>query len=250
MLVVCGRLAGLGGELAGMRDQRRVLGHEHAAARRGDDLVAVERVDAGAAESPGRPPIVGGAERLGRVFHESDPEVSAHVGDGGEVGALAVQVHQHDRSRQLSDCGPDRESLRQQGGIHVPGSPLAIDEYRNGTLIDYGVDGCHEGQRTDQHLVSGPHADEPQGEVQGRGAGVDCHGVRRANDLGEFALEGLDVGAKRRDYVAGEGVRHEPLFGVSQVGWGEEDSHEEWLRRCSNSVQHSWYVLIERRTLN
>jgi hypothetical protein len=36
---------GLGGEVAGARDRRAVLGQQHAAARRRDDLVAVEGQD-------------------------------------------------------------------------------------------------------------------------------------------------------------------------------------------------------------
>ena len=50
MLVVRSRVPGLGGQLAGMGDEVSVVGDPHAAARGGDDLVAVEGEDAGLAK--------------------------------------------------------------------------------------------------------------------------------------------------------------------------------------------------------
>ena len=73
MLVVGEGVPGLGGQEAGPVDQLGGVGHQHAAAAGGDDLVAVEREDAGPAERAGRPAPVGGAQGLGGVLDQRDP---------------------------------------------------------------------------------------------------------------------------------------------------------------------------------
>src|SRR4030095_15555217 len=70
VLVVRRRIAGLGRQLARMRRQRTVRGDQHAAASGGDDLVAVERVDACSTKSARRATLVRSAERLGRILDE------------------------------------------------------------------------------------------------------------------------------------------------------------------------------------
>ena len=58
VLVVRRGIARLGGQLARVVDQLSVVGDQHAAARGGDDLVAVEGEDAGLAEtSPAARPL-------------------------------------------------------------------------------------------------------------------------------------------------------------------------------------------------
>ena len=62
VLIVRGRIAGLSGQEACLSDQRLVVGHQHSAARGGDDLVAVERIDANAAEAAAGAALVQGAQ--------------------------------------------------------------------------------------------------------------------------------------------------------------------------------------------
>src|SRR5581483_8796282 len=93
VLVVGGRLPGLGGEVAGPVGGPAVVAQEGAARRRGDDLVAVERQDAGGSERAGRPAAEGGPERLGRVLDDGDAVFGADGEDGVVIGAGAVEVH-------------------------------------------------------------------------------------------------------------------------------------------------------------
>ena len=68
VLVVRRRVARLRREVTGPFDEHGIVGHEHAAATRGHDLVAVEREHPERAEAAGGPPVVRGAQCLGRVL--------------------------------------------------------------------------------------------------------------------------------------------------------------------------------------
>ena len=50
------------------------------------------------------------------------------------------------------------QRLRQQGRIHVPGEPLAVDEGGPGAQVEDRVGAGHEGEGGDQHLVAGVDA--------------------------------------------------------------------------------------------
>ena len=114
VLVVGGRLAGLRGQLAGVGNEVPVVGDEHAAAGGGDDLIAVEGVNAGLPQRARRPLLVGGAQCLGCIFDQGDAKLLAGRQDGSDVGALAIEVDQHHGFGQTSLGCLARQRLRQQ----------------------------------------------------------------------------------------------------------------------------------------
>ena len=117
VLVVRGGIAGLGGEEAAPLDQGRVVGDEHAAAGRGDDLVAVEREHRPPAKRAGHLPPIGRAERLGRVLDQGHvvaaqtAERCVVVGSTGRKGprrsrlAATVPAAARSRNSSRSRCG-------------------------------------------------------------------------------------------------------------------------------------------------
>ena len=94
-----------------MRDQAPVLGDEHAAAPGRDDLVAVERVDAGLADGSRRATVIGGTQRLRGVLDQGYPETTTDVRDRREVSTLAIEVDYHDGLRHFACEGAGLKHL-------------------------------------------------------------------------------------------------------------------------------------------
>ena len=113
------------------------------------------------------------------------------------------------------------QGLGQQLWVHVPGDALAVDEDRLGPLIDHRIGAGGEGEGGDQHFVARAHAQVDESQVDGRGAGAEGQGVFGAHHLTELALEGIDIGAKRRDPVGVEGVLYVLLFQTGHMGRGK-----------------------------
>ena len=95
----------LGGEVGVIRD-------EHAAGRGGDDLVAVEREDAGLAERAGGTSLVIRPDGLRRVLDNDDAVPRANRADRIHVGGLSIQVY---GNNGLGDF-PERGALLQKFG--------------------------------------------------------------------------------------------------------------------------------------
>lgn len=229
MFVVRGGFASLGAEFAGVVNQGGVGGDEHSTAGSGDDFVAVEGEDAGATEGSRRLTLVGGPQRFGGVFEQDDAVTLAKGLDGGDVGALAVEVDEDERFGQAITFRAAGEEVGQQVRVHVPGGGVAV--YEDGTSADVedGVDAGGEGEGGDGHFVAGADAEVDEGQVEGGGAGDEGEGVGRAGEGAEFSLEGVYVGAEGGDPIAGEGFLDELLFQAGHVWGGEVDSgHEEF----------------------
>ena len=94
VLVVRRRVARLAGEEARLSGELGIFGDEHAAAGGGDDLVAVEGVDACEAEGPGTTVAIGGAQGLGRVLNQLHAVLGAASEDRGDVRRLSVEMHE------------------------------------------------------------------------------------------------------------------------------------------------------------
>ncbi len=87
------RFFGRGGQVLGMRSQRLVVCHYHAASTAGDGFVAVEAVDAEAAEAAGLPPMQGAAQGFGGIFDKGDIALAANFGDLIDAAGVSECVH-------------------------------------------------------------------------------------------------------------------------------------------------------------
>ncbi len=229
-----GRVAGLSRELADVFDQRLIRRDQHAAARGGDDLVAIEGEDAGPAAGPRRLPIqavaglrptrrppVRRAQRLGRILDDGDVVAAADIQNRVEVGALAVEMHRDDGFGQPPLPRLALDGLDHQRRVQVPGGLLAVNEDWPGAQVDDRVGAGGEGEGGDQHLVAGADAGMDQGQVQRGRAGGERQRVGRADGGGELGLEGVHLRPQRRDPVGRAGFLDVPLFQVGHVGRGE-----------------------------
>ncbi len=165
VLVMPRRLARLGGELAGVFDQRGVVAHQHAAARGGDDFVAVERKHRQLAEAAAGAVAVGRAERFGRVFEHGHAIAFEQGGDLVHLGALAVKVDDHGGLGRDAFCLQRRQRNGQSLRRQIPALRLGVDEYWRGAELLDGVGAGHEGQAGTQHHIARPHAQQAQAQM-------------------------------------------------------------------------------------
>ena len=187
------RLTRLGRELAGAIHQRRVVRDQHAAARRGDDLVAVERVDADPSEGAAGTALVPGTERFCGVFQHRNAIALAKRQQRVHVGALAIQIDDDHAARQpLRPAGPF-ESTLQRSGRHVPAAGFAIDEDRPRAAIKDGIATADESQRRTKHGVAGLNTQQQQRQVDCRSAGTHSRGVADSDMVGKFAFEAVHM---------------------------------------------------------
>ena len=128
---------------------------------------------------------------------------SAH--EGREVDRTTVQVHRHDRPSAARDgIG---------GVLRVDGSrrSVDVDQHRRRAEGTHRGGGRHRGERRDDHLVAGRHADGPQRQLQPRCAARNAHRVPVSEQQRQLVLAGLELGAHQQ--VAG--AEH-PLDGIEE----------------------------------
>jgi len=224
VLVVRRRIARLGRKLARMVDQPLVGRDQHAAARGGDDLVAVEREGAHQAEGARRPPFVRGAQRLGCILDHRHVVARTGRQDRVQVRALAVEVHGDDGLGQLAGPRPRGQRLLQQARIHVPRRPFAVNEGRPAAQIDDRVDAGREGEGRDQYLVARADAGQDQRQVQRGRAGGERQCIRRADGRSELGLERVHLRPEGRNPVGREDLLDELLLQAGHVGWRKVDA--------------------------
>ena len=96
VLIVTGRVSGLGGPEANFLDPLFVVGKQDAAAGGGDDLVAVEGENGIFAEGARGPALVQGAQAFGGVFDQDLVIFPAQLYNGVHVGGQSIEVdYQH-----------------------------------------------------------------------------------------------------------------------------------------------------------
>jgi len=223
VLVVRRRLARLRGEEAGPRRERRVIGNQRSASRGGDDLVAVERQHRAPPERAGRPAAVRGAERLRGVLDQRHAVLGAGGGEPFVVAALAVEVDRDERPGEPAGARRPAEFLGDQVRVDRPGRRVGVDEDRPRPAVDGGVRAGHEGQVRAPHLVARLDIGEEQGEVKRRGTRRQGRGMTHSARCGELRLEGVDVGAERRDPVRVQRLGEELPLAAPEVRRGEID---------------------------
>ncbi len=90
---------GVVAQVPGQLGNLAVVGRDHAALARGDDLVAVEAKAGGIAQPAGAPPLVLGAVRFGRILNHQQAVLLGQRPQRVHVGGVAVDVHRDDRPR-------------------------------------------------------------------------------------------------------------------------------------------------------
>ncbi len=138
MLVVRSGVTSLGRQETSLLRQFSVIGDEHAAATGGDDLVAVEGMDARQAERPGRGFAISRAQGFGGVFDQFHAMLVAARLDGGDIRRLAIEVHEDKGLGLLAGFDLLFDDRAGERGIHVPALVFRIDEDRLGAEISDG----------------------------------------------------------------------------------------------------------------
>ncbi len=223
---------------------RVVVGtYECASARGGDHLVAVEAEYAVETEGAALVAAIGRAESFGGVLDHWDVIASGYVEDAVHVGRHAVEVYGDDGGGLASghrDAVVD--GALEQGGVHIPGRRLGVDKYRSRSDVCHGVGRCGESEALAYHLVAGLYAGEYQAQVYGCGAGRDGGhaqvGARRVvvrEEVVEFVLEGVDIGAEGHYPIVGEGFVDIFLLVAAHVG--EAEMYALWcVHDCTGCI--------------
>src|SRR6266550_255407 len=195
-----------------------LLGRRHydAALARRDLLVRVEAEDRRHAVATHGPPLVLGAERLGRVQDQSEAVALADGADLVQLARVTEHIHRDDRLRPLGD------RCLQDSGVEIQRPRIDVGEDRRGALEDEAVRGGREGQRRGDRFVAGPEPGATREEVQARGAARDRDGVRRPDALGDELLEAVDRRAEREPPGA-QHLEHELLLALIQQRASKRD---------------------------
>ena len=194
-----------------------VVGDDHAALHRGDDLVRIEAEAADVAGGAHAPAAVARARRLARVLDDGEAAPARQRDDGIHVRGMPEQVHGQDRARAR------RERRLQRRGRHVVG--LGVDLREDGPRPGHH-DRVRRGdarQRRRHHLVARPHAEGHQRHVQRRRAGVGRDGGGGAAEPRE---PGLQLAHPRAlgDPAALHHRRHRVLLRRPEIGPRDGDT--------------------------
>ena len=149
VLVPRGGLATLGAPLAHLLGVFLAVGKEHAAARAGDDLVAVKADGAVVAKVAGLLALVACAEAFGGVFDEERVVFLADGADFVNAGRGSVEVYEYHQAY----IGVNFECLFEGDRVHVPGLVFGVDEHCFAVFVGDGVHGGVERHVAAEHLV-------------------------------------------------------------------------------------------------
>ncbi len=133
------------------------------------------------------------AVSLGGVLDDRDASRLCELRQRVHVRGVAVEVDGDDGLGALSNELGDR--LR----IQAPRVGIDFGQDRRCADVAHGIGSGDVRQRGDDDLVAGTDVQRQQRNVQRRRAVADGDRVARSAELGELALEALDVRARRRD---------------------------------------------------
>ncbi|MNX91376.1 hypothetical protein D3C86_1234510 [compost metagenome] len=139
------------------------------------------------AEGADLAPVKLRAVGLRAVLDHLEAVTPGELHDPGHVGRVAVDVDRDD------GLGRGRDEAFEGAGVHAAGGGVDVAEDRHGARE---LDGRRGGDRRvgdGDDLVAGLDAHGAQGEGDGVRAVGDPHAVRKAEEGGEFTLEGLDL---------------------------------------------------------
>ena len=122
------------------------------------------------------------SQALTGILHNQQVVLFRNVHDANHVGHVAAQVYGDDPP------GPGRDGLLDQVAVDVEVLPH-IDKHRGGSCIHHSGAGGHKGVGRHDHLVPGPDACGPQGQMEGVVPAVQPHGILCTNELRQVLLE-------------------------------------------------------------
>ena len=85
------------------------------------------------------------------------------------------------------------KGLFQGHWIHVPGIVFGVNEHRDSALIHHRVYSSGKGHIRAEHLLPGLYPGQLHGQVEGRGAGGQGHGMLTSHSLTGQTLHLVDV---------------------------------------------------------
>ena len=226
MLVMRSGVTGLGRQEASLLGEFGIIGDKHAPSTGGDDLVAVERMDAGQTERAGRGFAISRAQGFGGVFNQLHAMLVAARLDGGDIRRLTIEVHEDEGLRLLAGFDLLFDDRAGERDIHVPALIFRINEDGVGAEIGDGRSGSDESERRTKHFVAGAHASQTEGEMERGRAGGNGDGMFRADDDGKIFFKRIEIRARRRDPIGLEGFQDVLDFGGTNVGRGKVDTGE------------------------
>lgn len=145
------------------------------------------------------------SEALGGVFKDVEMITVGKGTDGLEVGRESKEVDgDDDAGVELAFLEGVLDLALQVVHIHVVGDGVDVDEDRRGALHGDDLGGSEEGERGDEHGVTGLHIPGLEGEQQGVGSAVTCDAVLRIDIGGEGILHLLDFWS----HDIGAGLHH------------------------------------------
>ena len=122
--------------------QQGVLGGEHAALARGDDLdwVKAKHADVTEAAVSNGLALVERSYRMARVLNHSETELLGECMDGLHVAALAAEMNGNDHARKGKAIGPvQRQLICEQARIDAEGLGVNVDKVHRGTAVESAV---------------------------------------------------------------------------------------------------------------
>ena len=220
MLVPGSGFAALGAPLAHLFGIFFAVGQEHAAARTGNNLVAVKTDGVKVAQVTRLLALVACAKAFGGIFDNQGVVFFANGTDFVNLGGGSVQMNQHNKIY----IGVNFKSLFERDRIHVPGFVLGINKHGLAVFVGNGVHGSVKGHVAAEHLVptQGPlahlghaiqsFASKLGTKVKCRRSGRKGHRILAAHLGSNKTFEFIDVRTNRTHPVGLVSLGHELDF--------------------------------------
>lgn len=202
-----------------------VVAHQHAAAARGDDLVAVERKDGDVAEVARLDALVACAEALGGVFEDGSAVLARDREQFVELGGIAVKVDDDDRF----GIGILLIRLFERRRAHVVALEVAVDEDELCAEVGSRVAAAAESERRTEHDVAPLDPEIFESQMNRGGACGKRNGIWSADVGAHFLFEHFDVLAERRDPIGVERFLYVAHFFAAHMRRTEINSVSHFL---------------------
>ncbi len=177
--------------------------------------------------------------RLARVLDDKQVVSLGELANRVHVDHLAVQVNRYDR------LGGGSERLRERVQVHEACRRVHVYEHwaRPAHHNRFRRGGKRVRGRDD--LVARPDPVSAQREVQGVGAGGHADRVSHSDELGELALEGLDLFAEREAAPIEDALERLAEGGVQRLVQSTK-VYERYFTSCDGGQSCSPLVRVQR----
>lgn len=199
-----------------------VIGKDGAAFSHGDVMGGIEAQCADIPKGAHHLASVGGAQRVAAVFNQPEPVFFAQGRNLIQVIGIAQGVGQHDGLGLRRDGGLD------QVGVDVVCAQMNVNEYRDGTKLNNGIDCRREAGSDADHFIPGQNSSFSQlgagqgieGNQIGRRSGIDRNGVVDPQKFRQILFE-LRVESACRQPAIQHRFNHQlQLFAIDQLARG------------------------------